>query len=252
MARLGVRFGSFTFALGLIACAGGCGQGLLGFDDVQPGACALGPTSAYQPQVLPSKDAVARLKIYLLRGLDNVYSLGLDNLATEMHALNLSATMVDWPNWVDTARQIASEYGGPEDDTQYVLIGHSYGADDAVRTALYMKDYGMQVKMLFLLDATDPDPIPDNVDTCIHYYEPWLPGDLLPDIFSGNPVVADLGNTRTHIENLLFTQEALGDGVGCADHFSIDANQLMHNIILTDVLHLMAGRADDTGSKIPE
>jgi hypothetical protein len=252
MARPGVRFGSYPIAVCLLACASGCGNGLLGSDDVQPGACALGPTPAYQPQVVPSKDAVARLKIYLLRGLDNVYSLGFDNLASEMRALNLAPVLVDWPMWEDAAKQIVREYGGPTDDTEYVLLGHSYGADDAIRTAWYMKSRGMKVKLLFLLDATDPDSIPDNVDACIHYYEPWLPGDLFPDIFSGNPVVADLGNTSTRIENLLFTREALGDGVGCADHFSIDANQLMHNIILTKVMHLAVSRANDTGSKIPK
>ena len=189
------------------------------------------------------------MEVYLLRGLNNTYSLGLDQLATEMRALNLSPTMVDWPHWENTAQQIVSEYAGPADGSEYILIGHSFGADDAVRTARYMKDYGIQVQLLFLLDATAPDPIPDNVIHCIHYYEPWLPGDLFPDIFSGNPVVADPGNSRTQILNLFFTREALGDGVGCADHFSLDANELMHNLIMTEVFQLMAAHSDSAGSK---
>ena len=233
----------------LVACLGGCGSGLLGADDVVPGACALGPAAPFQPQTLPSSKAADRTKIYLLRGLDNIYSLGFDNLATEMRALNLQPTLVEWPFWENTARQIVSEYAGRADGSEFILIGHSYGADDAVRIAYYMKDGGMEVRLLFLLDATSPPPIPDNVVQCIHYYEPWLPGDLLPDIFSGNPVVAAEGNSRTEITNLLFTREALGDGVGCADHFSVDANQLMHNLILTEVFQVMESPAETATAK---
>jgi pimeloyl-ACP methyl ester carboxylesterase len=170
--------------------------------------------------------------------------LGFDQLAGEMRALNLSPTLVEWPLWEQTAQQIANDYAGPTDDHEYILIGHSYGADDAIRVARYLRDYAIEVKLLFLLDATSPPLIPDNVVQCIHYYEPWLPGILFPDFFSGNPVAADPGNTRTQITNPFFTREAFGDGVGCADHFSVDANQLMHNLILTEVFQLMEAPSD--------
>jgi hypothetical protein len=244
-----IRSRWLTIAACLIPCLGGCGSGLLGYDDVLPGSCAYGPTPPFQPEVLPSKDSAACMKISLLRGLDNIYSLGFDELAAEMQALNLTPTMVAWPFWEDAAKQIVSQYAGPADGSKYILIGHSYGADDAIRIALSMKDHGIEVQLLFLLDATSPPPIPDNVIRCIHYYEPWLPGDLFPDFFSGNPVVADPGNSRTQITNLLFTRKALGDGVGCADHFSVDTNQLMHNLIMTELFQLMAAEPETAGSK---
>lgn len=174
-----------------------------------------------------------------MRGFLNDYSLGLDRLATDMQTLNLNPTIVEWPNWEPAVQKIVSEYAGRDDGSKFMLVGHSYGADDAIRMAQVMKERGMEVELLFLLDATVPDAIPDNVVRCIHYYNPWLPGVLFPDIFSGNPVVAEPGNTRTEISNLLFNREALGDGVGCADHFSMDANQLMHNLVMTEALQLM-------------
>jgi hypothetical protein len=249
MGRPVTRSWLFAIAACLMPCLGGCGEGLFGYDDVLPGSCAVGPTPPFQPQVIPSEGSASRMKISLLRGLDNIYSLGFDRLAEEMQALNLTPTMVAWPFWEDAAKQIVSQYTGPADGSEYILIGHSYGADDAIRIASYMKDYGIDVKLLFLLDATSPPPIPDNVIQCIHYYEPWLPGDLFPDFFSGNPVVADPGNSRTQITNLLFTREALGDGVGCADHFSVDANQLMHNLLLAEVFRLMAAQPETAGSE---
>jgi hypothetical protein len=249
MSHRGIRLCLFAVTACMTASLSGCGGGLLGEDDVLPGACALGPTPPFQPPALSSKDSAGRLKIYLLRGLGNIYSLGLDRLAEEMRQLDLSPTMVDWPTWENTAQQIVSEYRGPVDADQYIFIGHSFGADDAIRIAWYLRDYGIPVQLLLLLDATAPGTVPDNVVTCIHYYEPWLPGDLFPDIFSGNPVVAEAGNSRTQLSNLLFTHDALGDGVGCADHFSIDANQLMHNLILTEVFQLMAVDAESTGGR---
>jgi len=176
--------------------------------------------------------------------LYNTYSLGFDRLAAELLGANFSPTIVDWPKWESAAQQIVSENTGPTDDSEYVLIGHSYGADDAVRMARLLNDYDIPVKLLFLLDATSPDPIPENVSLCIHYYEPWPPGDLFPFLFSGNPVVAAPGNSRTQITNLLFTREALGDGIGCANHFSIDVNEHMHNLIMMELIQLVPAPSD--------
>ena len=244
-----VRSWWFAVAVYLIAYLAGCESGITGFDDVLPGSCAVGPTPPFQPEALPSEESASRMKIYILSGFLNFYSLGFDQLAAEMSQFNLHPTLVGWPQWENAAHQIISSYTGPADGSLYVLVGHSYGADDAVRIAHYMKDAGIEVRLLFLLDATSPPPIPDNVDRCIHYYEPWLPGDLFPDIFSGNPVVADPGNAHTEITNLLFSRDTLGDGVGCADHFSMDVNELMHTLIMTEVFRLMEADTAGAGSK---
>lgn len=238
MTRRGRRLSALGAAVTVVSCLGGCGNGTLGFDDIFWGSCALGPTAPLQLEVLPSRESTSRTNILLLRGFLNSYSLGLDRLAEEMRALNLNPTIVEWPLWETAAQKIVSDHAGRSDGSAYMLVGHSYGADDAVRVARYLKDRGLEVQLLVLLDATAPDPIPDNVVRCIHHYNPWLPGDLVPDFFSGNPVVAEKGNTRTQISNRLFNQEALGDGVGCANHFSMDANQLMHNLVIAEALQL--------------
>lgn len=235
--RIQISVCALAAAVALSAC--GCGNGMLAFDDVEPWSCALGPTPPLQIQNVPSRDFADRAKIYLLRGFQNDYSLGFDRLAEEMRAANIEPTIVAWPLWEPAARRIVDDFAGRSDGSAFMLVGHSYGADDAIRIAQYMKQFGMKVDLLFLMDATSPDPIPDNVVRCIHYYNPWLPGFLAPDIFSGNPVVPEEGNTTTDISNRQFNREALGDGVGCADHFSMDANQLMHNFVIEEALRLM-------------
>lgn len=226
-------------AAGVAHCFGGCGHGYLGGDDIQPGACAIGTAPPFTPQVLPSRDSTEQIRIFLFRGYQNEFSLGLDQLADQLRTLNFTPRVVGWPGWMEAAQRIVDEHPTLADGTEYMLIGHSYGADDAIRVAQYMREYDIRVKMLFLLDATVPDPIPDNVIHCIHYYYPWLPGFLAPWFFSGNPVVAEAGNSQTQISNLLFTRAALGDAAGCPNHFGIDANQFMHNRVIETAIQLM-------------
>lgn len=223
----------------LLACfLGGCGNGLLGEDDVRPGACAAGPIQPLRLQTPPSRESTNLVRVYLLRGYRNVYSLGFDRLAEQMKAVNLNPTMIDWPFWEEAARVMLNEYPTFPNGCKLMLVGHSYGADDAIRIANILKTNGIEVRLLYLLDATVPDPIPDNVIQCIHYYTPWLPGLLAPGFFSGNPVELEPGNEKTRLTNLQFTREALGEGIGCADHFSIEANQLMQNMIIEEAIRL--------------
>lgn len=220
----------------------GCGNGILGDDDSRPGACSVGSASPIQPAVIPAKESAERLKVFLFRGYRNDYSLGLDRLAIELRTQNFSPELVTWPNWIEVAERIVNNGAGSSNEFEYVLVGHSYGADDAIQTARYMQIHGLKVKLLYLLDASVPLPIPDNVERCIHYYQPWLPGDLFPDVFSGNPVVAATNNLRTQITNLLFTRETIGEVIGCADHFSIDVNQFIHNRVIEELIRLAMGQ----------
>src|SRR5262245_8109132 len=200
--------------------------GLLGDDDVQGDNCAVGPATLVQPLDVPSKDSTSRVKIFMLRGLVNTYSLGLDRLAGEMENLNLDPVLVDWPEWEGAAQEIVQAYQSNPDDSEFIFIGHSYGSDDAVNISRYFAQYGVPIKLLFLLDSSAPKGIPSNVEKCIHYYIPTIVGDVMPNIFAGNPVVLDPGNNKTVLVNEVFNEQNFGDGVGCANHFSIDVNIL--------------------------
>jgi hypothetical protein len=219
---------------------GGC-IGIFGVDDLPPGNCTIGPDAPVQPSVIPSKATASHVKIYMLHGLVDFYSLGLDELADKMRALNLDPVLVKWLEWPDVADDIQQSYTDSNGTDEYILIGHSYGSDDAVNLARALNDRGIPVKLLYLLDASAPPPIPSNVDRCIHYYIPTVAGDVLPNIFAGNPVDLEDGNTKTILTNEMFTEDVFGPGVGCANHFSIDVNILAHNLIIDEVLKIVEG-----------
>src|ERR1700761_4771483 len=72
--------------------------------------------------------AQSRAHVYLLRGLMNVFSLGMDTLAEELNARGVYATVDNHTSWQGLADQAAARYkAGTEGPI--IIIGHSLGAD---------------------------------------------------------------------------------------------------------------------------
>jgi len=188
----------------------------------------------------------SHLRVYLLRGLAGVFSLGFEQLAQEMRLAGLDANAFDGPTYPNLASGLISEFAGETDLPGIVLVGHSYGADDAIRMSRLLHDAGIHVRLLYLLDATSPPLIPDNVDRVIHLYHLWLPGYLAPDIFSGNPVELEPGNTHTELENTVISVDEFGPAVSCVNHFNVDASNLIQQRILDEVLSLDEMTADSS------
>jgi pimeloyl-ACP methyl ester carboxylesterase len=237
MARLFRVLTGLTLALVMLENVSGCGAGTAGPDDASPDSCARGSAVPYQPSIVPSRTAIDRMRIYLLHGLYDTYSLGLDQLAEKLNELSIPSTIIGWYERDIAPTIISDAYKGRPDGTAVVLMGHSYGADDAITLAEKLGEEGIPVELLFLFDATTPKPIPANVARCVHLMTPTLEGTLFPWIFAGNPVEAAEGNTATQVLNVPFTAEKFGAAeLGCANHYSIDVNIAAHNLAIEEVL----------------
>jgi len=194
--------------------------------DVTPGGSRPGPAPDIQ--------------VCLLRGLDDVFSVGLDTLQAEMSAVGIDATVISGPDWETIGPQMEAKRAKEINPPDIVLIGHSYGSDDAVRLATYLQGQNTPVRFLLLLDATDPPPIPSNVDRCLHLYNLWLPGDVAPDLFSGNPVVPAAGNAHTAITNEVVNPGNPDPALACVNHFNIDASTGIHKRIFDEIYALQS------------
>jgi hypothetical protein len=221
---------------------GGC-TGLLAYDDVAGDNCAVGPAALIQPLNIPNKSSASRYKIYIMRGLLNAYSLGLDRLKDELDNLNLDTKIVTWPEWQSAAEGIVQTYQSDPNAPEIILIGHSYGGTDAANVARELAADGVPIRLVFLLDATSPAPITSNVEECIAYYIPTIWGSMFPFLFAGNPPTLEPGNTKTVLTNKIFDEADLGPGVGCANHFSIDVNVLAHDLFIEEVLKIVEADA---------
>src|ERR1700689_4543609 len=80
--------------------------------------------------------AQSRAHVYLLRGLLNVFSLGMDTLAEELNRRGAYATGHNHNEWQSLADSAAAKYkAGTEGPI--IIIGHSLGADAVLEMSAY-------------------------------------------------------------------------------------------------------------------
>lgn len=182
----------------------------------------------------------AEPQVYLLLGYNDVYSTGLMDLAAKMNAQGLHAKWLnnsDWLTLLDEIKQARTK-GTLKGDL--IFVGHSFGGDDAVNISRKLTDASIPVRLVALIDATSPAPIPANVDYCYNLYEPSLFGDLFPNSFPGNPVEPDPGNTHTVIMNQIISVDTFGPEVAKMNHLTIDSSPVIHQAVIDKIREIEA------------
>jgi pimeloyl-ACP methyl ester carboxylesterase len=139
---------------------------------------------------MPSGD-LSRVKqsdVVLLRGWRDLYSKGVNQLATELEAEGYHPAVYGESQWSDVADDIISRGEAP------VLVGFSYGADHAIDVARKLEKANLKVPLLITIDPVTPPKVPANVAVCHNLYQSdfW---DFLP-WFRGIPLKADSADTK--------------------------------------------------------
>jgi thioesterase domain-containing protein len=106
--------------------------------------------------------------IYLLRGLANIFSTGLDTLDEKLVRRGFAATVhnhIDYEALATEATRLQKSGKGP-----IIIIGHSLGADAAIYMAEKMKSAGARVALVVTFGPTMNLVAPSNVSQVINYY----------------------------------------------------------------------------------
>src|SRR5262249_33983532 len=111
--------------------------------------------------------AQARAHVYLLRGLMNIFSLGMDSLAEELSKRGVDATVDKHSEWQSLAEQAASNYKAGKED-RIILIGHSLGADAVMQMAAYLNRKKIPVALVVPFDGTESFSTPANVGRLVN------------------------------------------------------------------------------------
>jgi hypothetical protein len=135
MRRLGLLTVVFALAVGIVVAF-----------EASPGAAQLQP----------------RAHVYLLRGLLNIFSLGMDTLAEELKGRDVYATVHSYSEWQTLADQAAADYKAGK-EAPIILIGHSLGADSVMEMAAYLGHKGVPVALVVPFDCTKSFAASDNV-----------------------------------------------------------------------------------------
>ena len=127
---------------------------------------AVRPPSA--PRKNPQPQMQGPPQIYFLRGLMNVFSLGMDDFVRKLQANGIAANVVNHADSDYVASRIVSNYNSG-DRGPIVLVGHSLGADAAADIANTLSRYNIPIALLVLFDGTEGHQSPSNVTTAINY-----------------------------------------------------------------------------------
>ncbi len=124
--------------------------------------------------------------VYLLRGWLGVFSTGMDELADQIRAHGVEASVHSHTQWLELAEEIiATRSKGSRNPI--ILIGHSYGADDIIPLAQQLGDAGITVDLMIPLDAVMSHEISPNVRRVVNIFQSNPVTDGLP-FLRGLPV----------------------------------------------------------------
>ncbi|MGJ4943367.1 hypothetical protein ACQR1W_22510 [Bradyrhizobium sp. HKCCYLS1011] len=175
----------------------------------------LGPGAA---RAAPTATAISAstTHVYLLRGVLNIFSLGLDDIAAKLQAQGIPVTIANFVSWSSLADEAAAGYRSGQIKT-IILVGHSSGATALPDMIAKLGQLGVPVKLAIGLDSVFKTKlVAGNAERYINFY--IANG-------AGEPVRRDDG-FRGKLENV--DVESV-PGVG---HITIEKNQIMQQKVI--------------------
>ena len=176
--------------------------------------------------------------VYLVRGWRDLYSSGIDALAKELQDAGVNATVFRAAQWRDLASAIALSPDQLHREP-LVLVGFSYGADDALRIAQQLKTKGIGIDLAITIDPVTPPPVPASVKQCVNFYQPNGIWDIFPWL-RGIPLTAESAVTSLQNQNLRTERKDLLETN--TSHATIAANPKLHREIIGRILEICRPR----------
>jgi len=166
--------------------------------------------------------AESRAHVYLLRGLMNIFSLGMDTLSEQLNRRGVYATVHGYGEWQALADRAAVDYKAGKEGP-IILIGHSLGADAVMEMAAYLGRKGIPVALVVPFDGTQSFAASDNVARVLNLTQrdyaymrrgPGFHGTLANIDVSSDPSI---------------------------DHINIDKSPRLHARVVSEVLAVVGG-----------
>lgn len=196
-----------------------------------------GPLPRGDLSAVAARSSSARAgQVYLLRGWNDLWSEGVDALAKRIAVEGVDARAYRASQGDDLAGALLERYAADADPDPLVLIGFSFGADEAIRIARRFDAARRPIALLVTIDPVTPPDIPANVRAARNFYQSNGVLDALPWL-RGVPVRGPPGEDAApgRVRNVDIRQRAdlREPGTG---HRTIAANAKVHSAIVAEVL----------------
>ncbi len=175
---------------------------------------------------------MSRPHVYLMRGLLNIFSLGMDQLATEIQSHGIEASVYNHTLADSVVAEIVAKYRAG-DHGPYILVGHSLGADAVMTMAQSLNAQGVPVALVVPFDGTGSYAAPKNVACVLNLtqrvYAYMRPGSGFRGKLQNVDVSSDPG----------------------IDHFTIDKSPRLQAMALNTVLQTAHAETCKPGTNAP-
>ena len=172
--------------------------------------------------------------VYLMRGLLNVFSLGLDEIAAKLEAQGIPVTITNYLGWAGVADEAAADYRSGK-VKMIILVGHSSGATILPDMVSRLDQLGVPVRLAIGLDSIFRTSLSGRVGRYVNYY-----------IGNGNgEPVARTRQLQGTLENVNVQNVP---GVG---HITIEKNQIMQRRVIADIDAVVFGSRPREASAAP-
>ncbi len=195
----------------------------------------LMPIGSSAKAAVPASPAAAGTHVYLLRGVLNIFSLGLDDIAAKLQAQGIPVTVVNYLSWSSLADEAAAEYRSGRVRT-IVMVGHYSGATVLPDMVARLDRLGAPVKLAIGLDSVFRTSLAGRVGRYINFY-----------IGNGNgEPVARTNQLRGTLENVNVQNVP---GVG---HITIDKNEIIQRKVISAIDAVAFGGRPREASAAPK
>ncbi|MCU0790776.1 MAG: hypothetical protein MUE79_06965 [Nitratireductor sp.] len=120
------------------------------------------------PKVAPTRTG----EVYLMRGLMDIFSRGMDVMAVRINRAGVYAMSTSYTKWQELADNIVARNKAGKVSYPVIIMGHSLGANDASKMASYLGARGVKVSYVVMFDPTEPGYVGKNVGKVVNYYIP--------------------------------------------------------------------------------
>jgi len=120
-----------------------------------------------------SRESVTRTgEIYLMRGLADVFSRGIDDLTEKLRQRGYDASNFSYVQWPAIAEDI--KYRSTKKKVSYpiVIIGHSLGGNESSKFANFLANNGVPVRLVVTFDPVETGYVVKGVKKVVNYYLP--------------------------------------------------------------------------------
>ena len=170
--------------------------------------------------------------VYLMRGLMNVFSLGMDQLAVLIARHGIEAGVHNHAEAEAVVSEIAARYGAG-DRGPIILIGHSLGADAVMMMAQSLDRVARPVALVVPFDGTDSFAAPKNVACVLNITQ-----RTYAYMHSGAGFHGELTNVNV-------------SGEPGIDHFTIDKSPRLQALVMKSVLQAASAQSCRPGVDAP-